>query len=153
MLNPHPPLSGVPSTLLCLIVGAELLSYFWQRDACRSFARTLLYILCIATPITYYSGYFGSDYASQSFSVPEDAIGEHQAYAQFFLISLVPCLVLQLAARDAEDSLKKYLRGLYLALLFLSFAIGLLVSFKGGELVFRHAAGVRLQNPETSETK
>ena len=153
MLNPHPPLSGVPSTLLCLIVGAELLSYFWKQDSCRSFARTLLYVLCVAAPITYYSGYFGSDFASQSFSVPEDAISEHQAYAQFFLISLVPCLVLQLAARDAEDSLKKYLRGLYLALLVLSFSIGMLVSFKGGELVFRHGAGVQLQTLEIIETK
>lgn len=143
LFNPHPPLTGVPGTLLLLILGAECLSFFWKARESRRFAATLLYVLCIAAPLTYYSGYYAAEQASLSFEVPEEKIAEHQAYAKFFLISLIPCLTLLLLERSQEKS-SIAIRCFYLLFLSLSVVLGFLVSTHGGALVFDYGAGVEL---------
>ncbi len=143
MFNPHPPLTGVPATLLLLILAAEGLSFFWKAKEARSFATILLYVLCLLAPLTYYTGYFAAEHASRGFSVPEEKIAEHQAYAKFFLISLVPCLTLSILQRSREEE-SRIIRALYLIFVLLSAGLCLLVSSHGGALVFDFGAGVKL---------
>ncbi len=141
MFNPHPPLTAFPLVLTTLVVVAECASRWWKRDAARRFASVLLRILCAIAPVTYYSGYWGAEYANQTFQVSDDIIAWHQALAKFYLMSLIPCLALSIAIGSESES-KPWLRLLYLASLLLSFALVLLTGAQGGDLVFMHGAGV-----------
>ncbi len=143
MINPHPPLTGVPITLVTLALGAECVSFFWRKNECRTFAATLVRILCVLALLTYYSGYFGAEQASLSFEVPKDRISEHQAYAKFFLISLIPCLSFSFLERNQEMN-AGWFRPAYLFFLLLSAVLCILVSSHGGALVFDFGAGVDL---------
>lgn len=139
--NPHPPLSGFPFVLLSLVVIAELVSIFRKDSNGRGFSRNLLYILCLFAPMTYFSGYWGAELSSQSFVISQDLISTHQGWAQLFLLSLVPCLVLSLLESHSEKVNLVLRYGFRVALL-VCYALVILTSFQGGQLVFTHGAGV-----------
>ena len=141
MLNPHPPLTAFPLVLTTLLLGAECVSRWWNPPFTRRFAAVILRILCVAAPITYYSGYWGAEFANQTFAVSDELIASHQALAKFYLISLVPCLTLSIVLGTAEPP-RPGLRLLYLAFVWLSFILVVLTGSQGGELVFEHGAGV-----------
>ena len=139
MFNPHPPLSGFPFILLSVALASEILSFFWQQENCRKFALNCLWVACLVSPITYFSGYWGAEYANQSFSISEDVIANHQAWAKFYLISLVSTLLFSILSREYKTRL---LRALFLLCLALSFSLASFTALKGGRLVFEHGAGV-----------
>jgi len=142
-MNPHPPLSGFPFVILALIALTELLRLFSNREILNSAAKYLAILLVVISPITYYSGYWGVDYANQTFNVAEEFINRHQAFAQGFLLTLVPFAVCSFLHHSNLQS--KKLRTLYLASLLVSLGVVAITSFKGGELVFSHGAGVNTE--------
>ena len=152
LFNPHPPLTGAPGTLLVLACASELLYSALtckQHPAARHF-RTSSTVFVIAAvllvPLTYYSGYWGAEAASQTFQISDELVGTHQAWGKFALISCFPSMVLFGLERFGNNA-PNWLRPVYLGLLAVSTALVLYTSYQGGELVFRHGAAVSAQSP------
>lgn len=144
-MNPHPPLSSFPFVLVCVLAVSEL-ALIIKKNNHTSAKVTLFTIIFLAviTPLTYYSGFWGLDYAEQSFQIPSHLIETHQSYARLFLILLIPlCLIYALRKSNFES---KILTFLYRAFLLISLLHISYVSFLGGELVFSHGAGVKIEN-------
>ena len=148
MVNPHPPLSSFPFVLIVLLLIIELLSLnSADADRWNGVTRFLVFALCAALPLTYFSGYFGADFAHRQFEVPDEAILKHQLWAKLSLLSgAVPVLLFFLAdcSRSERPGLARRLRAVFrLSLLVLALFLAR-VSFLGGELVFSHGAGVEV---------
>ena len=143
MFNLHPPLSSFPFVILTLVVIFEAINHVYRWKLSKDIANTLLIALCIFAPLTYLSGYYNIDKASASFEVSEDLIAAHQAVAKFFLISLVPCVLLAFLEKAATRGKHFYLIAYYFFLL-ISYGLVIFTSFRGGELVFCYGAGVNL---------
>ena len=141
MFNPHPPLAGFPFVILVLIASIEALNAVKPAVISKEVANVLLVLLCIISPLTYYAGYWGAEQASQTFTVSEDVIANHQLFAKMYLISLVPTMTFgQLKSRgNSKIILVFYYLSLLLTLTLVSYA-----SFLGGDLVFSHGAGVNV---------
>jgi uncharacterized membrane protein len=142
MFNPHPPLAHAP-LLLCFLLLAEFALTSTKRwtsiDIHPSFSNYLVFLLCLISPITYYSGYWGADFANADFKVPEEAILSHQSLAQLFLISLVPTALFAILRRQNPS---KLVSAAYFFFLLLGFSIVFQGSREGGKLVYEHGAAV-----------
>lgn len=144
ILNPHPPLSSVPAVLMTIVVAAELLSLIGTklpRDKIKYFSFIVLIIACCLSPLTYFSGYYASEYASQSFQIKQEIIVNHQIYAQLYLLSIFPLMLF--AYLQIKEPQKKALYYLFCLFLVLSYSLLITTSYKGGDLVFEHGAGVK----------
>ena len=151
MLNPHPPLTGFPWVILVLVIGAELGARLMKSAELQGFAVKLLVVLAIFSPVTYLSGYLGLKHADRGFSVPVDAIESHQLVAKLFLLSLFPTVVLSVV-RTGGRSKNRIIHFAYYAFLLCSFSLVIWTSKKGGDLVFEHGAGVKIQPYTTSNS-
>lgn len=141
--NPHPPLSSFPFVILSLLLLIEVYSLFAKnKSSIRPVSIFLVTILAIISPLTYYSGFWGLEFAEQSFTIPDAKIDQHQMYARLYLITLVPTSLFYSLKTSNENS--KILCYLYRLSLLLSLALVGYVSFLGGSLVFNHGAGVKL---------
>jgi uncharacterized membrane protein len=141
MVNIHPILAHFPFVLLFVAVAAEIWGMLVNPAASR-FSRVVVMIACAASALTYLSGYVGLEYANQSFEVPKDAISHHQLMGKLYLLSLVPTALFALLQIDNEARFVVNAGRLFL---FLSFALVVVTSFYGGELVFSYGAGVLIQ--------
>ncbi|MFN8389258.1 MAG: hypothetical protein U0136_03105 [Bdellovibrionota bacterium] len=156
LTNPHPPLSGFPVVILTLLV----LSIGWNRylhrdeSAIQDFLSVMLGLFAV---LTYYSGYWGFDRANQSFSVDEAAILRHQGYARFFVLLVVPLLLIgavRKAAPPEREQLRRALRLFWEISVLGLWILGAYASALGGRLVFDHGAAVRAALPTAAaETK
>ena len=143
MPNPHPPLSGFPLVILSLIFLTELLQLYKPSDVRTLFVDGLLVALAIFSPLTYFSGYIGVEYISDLSNVGSEYIENHQLIAKLFLLTLIPLLLLRILSKK-ESAKRELLKKCYFVFLIVSFALVCCASFKGGELVFKHGAGVQL---------
>jgi uncharacterized membrane protein len=150
LINPHPPLTAGPPIIVLLLVIVQLCTAIFPRISvlkrftsqllfCRYF---LLSMLILITPLTYYSGFWGEEFAedlavANKIDLPKDVIEEHESLAKLFLISLVP-----LALFGFIRSEKRVVSALYCLFLLLSFGLVIATAHEGGELVFEHGAGV-----------
>jgi len=152
MWNPHPPLSGFPFVLVVLLALSELCAVFGTNgDTRRKNSAFLLICAAIFIPLTYYSGYFGADFASNTFVVPEDAMLEHQLWAKaalFLFLGSALVFALTRAVDQNNPGLRQKLSLVYRLLLIILLAVLARASFLGGELVFSHGAGLK-HAPET----
>ncbi len=141
MYNPHPPLSGFPFTLTTIAVVITIIAPFTNNSiSLRNFGGKIFLLACIITPITYFSGYWGLDHAEKSFKISAELIEEHQNVAQLSLFFYIITLLFYFLSMALPE--KKLISTLYTLLLLLTFGCTALTSFKGGELVFTHGAGV-----------
>lgn len=141
-LNPHPPLASFPFVLGIVLLVLELCA---RRSGVRGGGSGAVYVLALAaivTPLTYLSGYTGASFADQAFVVPPAAIGTHQAFGKFLLLVLFLVVALGFARPHAKEDAAGVIDGLYLGALLLFLGVAAWTSFLGGELVFRHGAGV-----------
>lgn len=141
----HPPLTGFPSVLLTCAVICELIAWLRSSSSWARSARTFFLAACAASPLTYLSGYIGSEWADRSFSVPDSAIGDHQSTALLFLLALFAALLLDWLAHSTE---KPALHAARRAGLLAAAVLAVWTSYQGGQLVFSHGAGVLL-NPDS----
>ena len=93
------------------------------------------------TPLTYLSGYWGADFASQTFQVPEEVIGRHEAWGRFFLLLLLVTFLLRFVASLASHGRRGLMISYYVVLLSALSCLAF-TSFLGGDLVFSYGAGV-----------
>lgn len=148
MFNPHPPLAHAP-LLICSLLLVEFAlekSRRWTSiEIHPSFSNYLVIVLCLVSPLTYYSGYWGADFANAAFKIPEEAILYHQSIAQFFLISLIPIALFAVLRRQNPSMFTSL--GYFLFLL-MGFSIVLFGSRQGGKLVYEHGAAVNIKAVE-----
>lgn len=143
MFNVHPPLASFPFVLCSVVVVAELLSLWTKSATIRHYAGiSLIFCICV-TPLTYLSGYLAVENADKTFQVSPDIIEAHRTLARMFLISLVPIGLLKIISERRIE--KPSLRYLYLGVLIAAYGVVGLTSFRGGELIFSHGAGVEAQ--------
>ncbi len=145
----HPPLTGFPFVLLSCVMALELSAAILKKEELGRMARFLLGVACLVTPLTFFSGYFAAEYASQTFQVAQDRIAEHQAAGKLLLLSLIPTFVFS-SLRKSQAS-PRVVQCLFFVSLSCSLYLVLLTSSRGGDLVFRHGAGVFAKPPAESE--
>ena len=150
MWNPHPPLSGFPFVLVFLLTALELRALFLKGDDLKVWndrtVGVLLSFSLVMIPLTYFSGYFGADFANARFEVPEELILQHQLWGKSALFLMIGCGVafaLYSAAPQHKAGARKGLRLLYRIGIFSLVALLARASYLGGQLVFEHGAGVR----------
>ena len=149
MLNPHPPLSGFPIVLVCTLALLEAIRARSKNPA--DWQRTLSFVVLLLmtfVPLTYFSGYFGADYAHSQFTVPDEAILQHQLWAKcalFISIGMTLIYVLAFVAEKEKPHVAKLLLRVYRIFLICLLAVLIRTGFLGGNLVFSHGAGVHVE--------
>lgn len=149
MLNPHPPLSGFPIVLVCILALLEGIRLRSKNPA--EWQRTLSFVILLLmtfVPLTYFSGYFGADYAHSQFKVPDEAILQHQLWAKsalFVSIGMTLIYVLAYVAEPEKPAVAKQLLSLYRFFLICLLVTLIRTGFLGGNLVFSHGAGVHVE--------
>lgn len=150
-MNIHPPLSSFPFVLLTVTILFEIATLLQNSGKIKAEIRLIVcarYLLCaatIGTVITFLSGYWGEDFANQTFTVAEDLIKTHHNYGRLLLFCMVGCLAAKFAADFAKYHITLF-RSVYWFLLVFCFSLSVYTGYLGGELVFEHGAGVAVQS-------
>lgn len=136
----HPMLVHFPIALLFTSVFFDVFGHWKDREFFRSFSLWLLFLGLIGAVGAAASGLLSEEPVVKS-GVPESAIERHEFFA---LLSTVVFLVLlgfrwRFRRRWSVTFQRLNLAGSFLGLLFLSAA-----GYFGGELVFRHGAGLEI---------
>jgi len=147
MINPHPPLSGFPLAICFIITCCEILKHKFKKEKLSTVCNYLTFFGLLIFPLVYYSGYQGVNYISKGFS--SELIAEHQRLAKFFLFTCIPYLVLRTAIAFEKsllgiisDDIKEILEAVLTCFSVAILGLVLYTSHLGGELVFKHGAGV-----------
>lgn len=140
----HPPLSAFPFALLTVVVLLEIAKICGARHL-DNVIRINLVIAAIASLLAFFSGYYSGSCTNVTFKVDEGAITQHIAAGRVILIALFPCLACYFIAQ-MNPANPRLFRGLYLLFLFVAYGAVLVSGYLGGELVFRHGAGVSATN-------
>lgn len=142
MFNPHPPLTGFPIVITTLFIFIELYSLLKKKDL-KPLSVFLLSCLLVFSISTFISGFFGFDYANTIKDVPENLVDQHQSFAKVHLILLV-LMIIFYSLREFYNLGSKFFITSYFLILII-FALNIYyVGFLGGELVFKHGAGVAI---------
>lgn len=141
MINLHPPFSAFPLALLVVAATLEVISFFKPSAALRSAIRVNLVFAVFFVAAAFFSGYWASDAANQTFTIADDVIRKHHSVGRLLLFMILPCAALEILSARASHHPKVF-RVLYL--LSLLFCLGLVVytGYLGGRLVFVEGAGV-----------
>lgn len=138
----HPVFTHFPISLLILVFVAELLlSFKGAGEETHRFISFILWFSVVTTIAAFFTGYNASENANKTFMVPDAAIATHYAFGRLLVFSAPITAVLQLASRKAINA-KKIFRTIYLLSLLTSAVLAVMSGFYGGELVFKHGAGV-----------
>ena len=140
MFNPHPPLTGFPIVISTLFIFVEIYSLF-KKVSVKPLSVFLLASLVVFSVSAFISGYFGFDYANTIKDVPENLVDSHQSFAKIHLILLV-LIIIFYSLKEFYNLRSKLFIGSYF-LIIIIFALNIYyVGFLGGQLVFKHGAGV-----------
>ena len=77
MVNFHPPLSAFPLVLISLQAFFEVLNLRSKRSDIQYFLRLNLYLILLFVAGAFFSGYQASEFADQTFQVPDALIESH----------------------------------------------------------------------------
>lgn len=137
-MNLHPFLSAFPPVLIIQAFVCELiLLRAADREFWKKVGRYTLVAALIFTAAAFFSGYFAAEDASQTFNVSQDVIANHHNFGRLLLFALIPVTLFSFLR---DDSCRLNL--LYLFFLAAALALVLYTGWLGGNLVFRHGAGV-----------
>jgi len=137
----HPPIVAFPLVLTWTVLVLELVNLKKKSSEYSKICLGLLGGAVALAFVAYQTGHLASQFASQSFVVPEEEIGEHFLWAKIFLFTLIGALILKATSHFAKFNVQ-FWRGLYLAVLIVSASLVTNVGRLGGDLVFEHGAGV-----------
>ncbi len=140
MFHLHPALSTFPPVLL-LIAGALELAALVGVAELRRTIRLLLWLAVPGVLAAFFSGYQASDSANQTFVIADQAIGAHHNLGRLLAFAIIPCAALEWVATSARHA-KAFFEWLYRAVLMTCVGLVISTAYLGGELVFRHGAGV-----------
>lgn len=140
-MNLHPVLSSFPLALLCLTIIFEVLNRSHYRGSLEITAKIAITLAAISIGAAFYSGYGAAENADQTFRISDDVISSHHSMGRLLLFSVIPCALLRYFTASATYG-RRVFDAIYLILLAATFGLVIATGFLGGELVFRHGAGV-----------
>lgn len=143
--NPHPPLAAFPCVLTLVLLVFEILDMRRPGDGYRRASNVLVALVVVSTVVTYLSGTYASDLASQSFAVEPRTIATHQAFAKSMLLGVFVLGTLAAARCSGTANARRVLDRIYRGALLIFAALAIWTSQLGGDLVFAHGAGVSLK--------
>lgn len=150
-MNVHPPLTGFPISISFLICVAEIGKHLCKKKEFNIVCNFLTLTALVIFPLTYYSGYVGAEYIDPS--IDKKLIASHQALGKFFLFTCIPYCILRSALAFEKfllgmvtDYVKELLETSLTCLSLAILALAIYTSYLGGELVFKHGAGVKINN-------
>lgn len=139
-LNLHPPLTAFPLVLIVLVVVLELYARVRGKDW-RGPIEFIVVAMVVAVLAAFFSGYPASEGADQTFLVPDEAISRHHTVGRFLLFLSLPCAALRFVATRARYN-KRVFEIAYGIVLAVCLGLVVYTGYLGGELVFKHGAGV-----------
>lgn len=137
----HPPFSGVPFGLALLIVFLEVINLRVKSPKINSAIDINLIALAIFVIISFITGYQAADDVNVTFSVHPEIIEQHFSMARIALILSLLTVGLRFIAKVATIN-PKWWQLCYYILLISLFGCIIRTGIMGGELVFKHGAGV-----------
>jgi hypothetical protein len=137
-LNPHPPLVMFTPSLALLCVLFEILAIWHPLLINKNIRFLILTLFLLSTIASYYSGFYGADYATK---LAPELLKAHQGYARFGLIVLMANYFIGAIALVSPYS-NKFLEWSYRVVLLVVVGTIIFTSHLGGDLVFRHGGGV-----------
>lgn len=145
----HPAIVHFPIALLFTAVFFDLLGMLIQKEALRRAGYYLL-ILGILTGIVAFIAGEWTEEAVEAMGVPEEAIEDHENTATATLITFSLLLGLRWWLRDRIDAIRH--KVIYFTLSMAGLVLLATTGFFGGELVYKHGAGVDTKKPVPSPT-
>lgn len=138
----HPMIVHFPIALLIVGFLSELVSFFVKKEFFSTAAFYLLILGTIGVVAAYFTGQFAGDGITEVGTLKQ-ALETHEDAAELTLW----LMVIAALSRIAIVILKKY-QGAFKTLAFFLFLLGVVsiarTGFYGGELVYKHAAGVKI---------
>ena len=138
-VNPHPPIVMFAPSLGCVCIVLRLIHYFRKELVTEKLQFLFITLFFIATTASYYSGYFGAEFASK---LAPETIKTHQGYGKFSLILLLPTYFFG-ALSLLNEQQNRAVALIYDLFLLLVTALLIYSSHLGGKIVFEHGGGVR----------
>jgi len=138
-INPHPPMSGFPLVIVCLLLLLEALSFKLDIVKVRSIRLFLVSSLLLLVPITYFSGLYGLEQGITLTPEQKEMVAHHQLMGKLILIILVP--VSLFAFLNSYYS-SKTVNIFYILFIVTTACLVSYTSYRGGELVFKQGVGV-----------
>ncbi|MCL4550335.1 MAG: hypothetical protein M1495_17415 [Bacteroidetes bacterium] len=138
----HPMIVHFPIALIIVGFLAELLSFFIKKEFFSTAAFYLLILGTLGVVAAYFTGQYAGDGITEVGALKQ-ALETHEEAAELTLWVMVVAAV----SRISIVLLKKY-HGAFKSLAFILFLLGVVAiartGFYGGELVYKHAAGVKI---------
>lgn len=151
MINFHPPLTAFPIAFICLVTVLELLniSLFKENAGLKFSIKILLVASLFGSIAAFFSGYQASELANQSFQVADEVIQRHHVFGRSLLILNIVLVGIYFIQQSAKFYLK-FFKICYYCLLLLNLALVIYTGYLGGQLVFSHGAGVKLNHENSN---
>ena len=147
-LDPHPPLSGFPLTLICLLLVTEGLCFKLNEARIAPIRIFLLSAMALMVPLTYLSGLYTLEQGGNWSLEQGDQISHHQLMAKLILIITVPVILFGFLKSYYPS---KIINTIYLLFILTTAILVAYTSFMGGQLIFKH--GVGLSGNEKGNTR
>ncbi|MBN8550775.1 MAG: hypothetical protein J0M12_15785 [Deltaproteobacteria bacterium] len=141
MIHLHPPLTAFPLALISVATLLEIWCMIRPSSACRAAIRINLILAAVFVVAAFFSGYWASDSANQTFIVSDETIRQHHNAGRLLLFLIFPCAALEFLSAHATHNPKLF-RALYLIALVVCFGLVVYTGLLGGRLVFLEGAGV-----------
>jgi uncharacterized membrane protein len=145
--NLHVPVTNFPSSCIVILVVLELVSLLRPKTPLGPARGILLACYALSVTASFFTGYLAADNASQTFKVSDDLVAHHHVYGRWCLLSLIPLLTFGVLRTRAKYN-RSVLNAFYHLFLLISFLFVVYASHLGGELIFRHGAGVNVEGGE-----
>lgn len=145
----HPVLTAFPVSLLSIVCLSELLQVTGLVKNLGRVIQVNLFLAAVFIGLAFFSGYQASELADQSFKISDDVIRVHHGWGRLLLFMIIPCVTFNFLYPIAKYG-KGLFRAFYLLLLAGCYGATIYTGFLGGDLVFRHGAGVKLEAVSTA---
>lgn len=150
----HPFLASFPVAVISLVLLLELAALVASRFS-RELRMAAGINIVLGVPLivlTLISGYDAGENASKMFEVPDQAIADHLFWGRMVLFAVIPLAIVKVTLLYLELTQKPRntpFSLLYALLLLVTCSIILRAGTLGGELVFKHGAGVSVESGVT----
>lgn len=138
----HPPTNAFVFVCIVLASGCELARVFRKSTTLNTIITVHLVLAACFSMFAFITGLRASEMASGVFTVSDEVISSHYDSARLLLFFVIPCPALFYIATTAKN-LKSGFVGLYRVCLAVCLGLAMYTGYLGGQLVFKHGAGVQ----------
>lgn len=138
----HPAIVHFPIALLLVGFGLELAGRLRRAEWMRRAAAALLVLAALASAAAFLSGKQAEE-AAEDAGVPDAPIESHEAAGTWTMILAALAAGVRLVEGNGQRPVTRWAAPVALALYAAAAASASLAGYRGGELVYKHGAGVR----------